>query len=290
MVYYTTAVTGRPAENLQAMPETSSAPQFHLEPKPAAGALTRTGGFLTGFTHTLQPYIGCRFGCAYCYVQGLSVHHFQRNGRAWGDYVYPRTGIADRLAAELTRLARRGQLTQTAIFMSSTTDPYQGAERVWGLTRACLEAFVANPPGLLVVQTRSPLAARDFDLLAALGERCWLSFTVETDDDNVRRRLTPNCPSVARRFETLRHAMDAGVQVQAAVSPCLPFTSPADFGAKLIAYSHRVVVDTYASGDGNLGKRTAKTTIPAAYAALDLGDWRSESEARALYDWLHAHR
>ncbi|MEZ4832829.1 MAG: hypothetical protein R2873_12705 [Caldilineaceae bacterium] len=145
MVYYTTAVTGRPAENLQAMPETSSAPQFHLEPKPAAGALTRTGGFLTGFTHTLQPYIGCRFGCAYCYVQGLSVHHFQRNGRAWGDYVYPRTGIADRLAAELTRLARRGQLTQTAIFMSSTTDPYQGAERVWGLTR--LPGSLGEPAG-----------------------------------------------------------------------------------------------------------------------------------------------
>lgn len=273
--------------NRFAMSEPSTTPQFHLEARPASGALTRTGGFLTGFTHTLQPYIGCRFGCDYCYVQGLSVHHFQRNGRAWGDYVYPRTGIAEKLSAELARLERRGQLAQTAIFMSSTTDPYQGVERRWALTRACLEALTVCPPGLLVVQTRSPLVARDFDLLGRLGERCWLSFTVETDNDDVRRQLTPNCPAVAQRFDTLRQAMDAEIQVQAAVSPCLPFSTVDQFGALLIAHSHRVVVDTYASGDGNLGRRTAKTAIPAAYAALDLGDWRSEEQARSLYDWLH---
>lgn len=268
------------------MSESSVTPSLHLEARPASGALTRTGGFLSGFTHTLQPYIGCRFGCEYCYVQGLSVHHFQRNGRDWGAYVYPRTGIAEKLAVELARLRRRGALEQTAIFMSSTTDPYQGVERRWQLTRACLEVLVAHPPGLLVVQTRSPLVERDFDLLAALGERCRLSFTIETDDDDVRRRLTPNCPAVDRRFRTLRQAMDVGVQVQAAVSPCLPFSSVEGFGERLIAHSHRVVVDTYISGDGNQGKRTAKTAIPTSYTALDLGDWRSEVQARALYEWL----
>lgn len=273
--------------NRFAMSEPFTTPQFHLEARPASGALTRTGGFLTGFTHTLQPYIGCRFGCDYCYVQGLSVHHFQRNGRAWGDYVYPRTGIAEKLSAELARLEQRGHLAQTAVFMSSTTDPYQGAERRWALTRACLQALTVCPPGLLVVQTRSPLVTRDFDLLAALGERCWLSFTLETDKDDVRRQLTPNCPAVAQRLKTLRQAMDAGLQVQAAVSPCLPFSSVDQFGTLLVAHSHRVVVDTYASGDGNLGRRTAKTAIPAAYEALNLGDWRSEEQARALYDWLH---
>ncbi len=261
---------------------------FQLSPRPASGALTRTGGFLTGFTHTLQPYIGCRFGCDYCYVQGLSVHHFQRDGRAWGEYVYPRTGIAEKLATELARLERRGDLAQTAIFMSSTTDPYQGSERRWRLTRACLEALAERPPGLLVVQTRSPLVTRDFDLLQALGKRCWLSFTVETDDDAVRARLTPRCPSVAQRFETLAQAMQAGLQVQAAVSPCLPFSSVATFGAALLEHSQRVIVDTYASGDGGGGTRTARTSIPASYTALGWGDWRGEDQARALYEWLAA--
>lgn len=257
-----------------------------LSPRPASGALTQTGGFLTGFTHTLQPYIGCRFGCDYCYVQELTVHRFHGGGRAWGEYVHPRTGIAEKLAAELSRFAKRGTLDQVAIFMSSTTDPYQGAERRWGLTRDCLEVLTKHPPGLLVIQTRSPLVERDFDLIRTLGDRAWLSFTLETDLDEVRRTVTPRCPSVAQRLETLKAALAAGINVQAAVSPCLPFSSVETFGALLLEHGDRVVVDTYASGDGGGGNRTAKTAIPAAYVAQDWGDWRSEDRARALYEWL----
>jgi DNA repair photolyase len=255
-------------------------------PRPASGALTQTGGFLTGFTHTLQPYIGCRFGCDYCYVQELTVHRFHGGGLAWGEYVHPRTGIAEKLTVELARLEKRGALDQVAIFMSSTTDPYQGAERRWGLTRGCLELLAARPPGLLVIQTRSPLVARDFDLIHALGDRCWLSFTLETDLDEVRRKVTPRCPSVAQRLGTLKAALAAGINVQVAVSPCLPFSSVEGFGALLLEHGDRIVVDTYASGDGGGGKRTAKTAIPAAYATQDWGDWRSEDRARALYEWL----
>ena len=86
-----------------------------------------------------------------------------------------------------------------AIFMSSATDPYQGSERKWRLSRACLEVMAEYPPGLLVLQTRSPLVADDFDRIVALGSRCWLNFTVETDRDDVRRALTPRCPSIAKR-------------------------------------------------------------------------------------------
>ncbi|MBX2999443.1 MAG: radical SAM protein [Caldilineaceae bacterium] len=255
-------------------------------PRPASGALTQTGGFLTGFTHTLQPYIGCRFGCDYCYVQESTVHRFHGGGLTWGEYVHPRTGIAEKLAVELARFEKRGTLDQVAIFMSSTTDPYQGAERRWGLTRACLEVLGERPPGLLVIQTRSPLVERDFDLIRTLGDRAWLSFTLETDLDEVRRTVTPHCPSVAQRLETLKVALAAGINVQVAVSPCLPFSSVETFGALLLEHGDRVVVDTYASGDGGGGKRTAKTAIPAAYAAQNWGDWRAEDQAQALYEWL----
>jgi len=52
------------------LPENSSPENFspdNFSSRMASGALTKTGGFLAGFTHTLQPYIGCRFGCEYCY-------------------------------------------------------------------------------------------------------------------------------------------------------------------------------------------------------------------------------
>lgn len=118
-----------------------SKPEILLHDRPARGALTRTGGFLTGFSHTLQPYIGCRFGCSYCYVSQSNVHRFYNGGLEWGNYVYPRVGIAERLELELARLHRRDALKRSAIFMSSSTDPYQGAERTYQLTRNCLSVW-----------------------------------------------------------------------------------------------------------------------------------------------------
>ncbi|HRW07570.1 MAG TPA: hypothetical protein P5121_20845 [Caldilineaceae bacterium] len=258
-------------------------------PRPASGALTKTGGFLAGFTHTLQPYIGCRFACEYCYVKGLSVHRFHQPTAAWGAYVHPRIGIADKLRQELCRLAAKGELATTAIFMSSATDPYQGLERQWRLSRACLEVFAEFPPGLLVIQTRSPLVEEDFARIAALGSCCWLNFTVETDLEEVRRTVTPLCPAIARRWVTLRRALAAGLQVQITVSPCLPYSAVDTFGHLLLAHSCRVIVDTYASGDGQGGKRTAATGIPQLYQAADFGNWQAETAARELFQWLHAH-
>lgn len=255
-------------------------------PRPASGALTKTGGFLTGFTHTLQPYIGCRFGCEYCYVKGLSVHHFHQPKLDWGDYVHPRTGIAEKLRQELQRLATKGQLAATAIFMSSATDPYQGLERRWRLSRACLDVFLDYPPGLLVVQTRSPLVADDFDRLRALGLRCWLNFTLETDLDEVRQQVTPRCPSIPQRLQTLQQAKAAGLNVQITVSPCLPFSDVETFGTLLTTLGQRVIVDTYTSGDGQAGKRTAATAIPTLYDDSGWSSWRNEADAHALYGWL----
>ncbi len=259
------------------------------EPRPASGALTKTGGFLRGFTHTLQPYIGCRFGCEYCYVKGLSVHRFHQPAVAWGDYVHPRVGIAEKLRGELQRLAAKDGLAHTAIFMSSATDPYQGAERQWRLSRACLDVFVDYPPGLLIIQTRSPLVEADFPRLLALGERCWLNFTLETDDDQVRRLVTPSCPSIAQRLQTLQRALTAGVNVQITVSPCLPYSTVENFGRLLLDHGQRVIVDTYTSGDGQSGKRTSTTAIPALYTAAGWRDWRAEASAQALYEWLQPH-
>lgn len=267
--------------------EKREATELAFLPKPASGALTKTGGFLTGFTHTLQPYIGCRFGCEYCYVKGLSVHRFHQPTLAWGDYVHPRVGIAEQLRKELMRLAARGTLAKLAIFMSSATDPYQGAEQQWQLSRACLTVLNEFPPGLLVLQTRSPLVRKDFDLLRALGNRCWLSFTLETDVEAVRRALTPRCPSIAQRLTTLKAALTAGLHVQIAVSPCLPFSGVETFGDLLLAHGQRIVVDSYVSGDGQAGKRTAATATPMRYAELNWGDWQSETAARDLYTWLY---
>lgn len=269
-----------------AQPTSMTKPVTLLQERPAKGALTRTGGFLKGFSHTLQPYIGCRFGCSYCYVSQSNVHRFYNGGMEWGSYVYPRVGIAERLETELAALHRRDALERTAIFMSSSTDPYQGADRTYRLTRKCLSVFQKYPPGLLVIQTRAPLAARDFDVMAALGKRCLLNLTIETDRDDVRRVLTPHCPSIQQRLETARQARGHGIATQLTVSPCLPFSGVEAFGQLLLEAGDQVIVDSYVDGDGGGGKRTARTAIPGLYARSGWEDWRSLEAALSLYDWL----
>ena len=170
--------------------------------------------------------------------------------------------------------------------MSSSTDPYQGAERTYQLTRNCLSVFEKTPPGLLVIQTRSPLAARDFDIMAALGERCLLNLTIETDREDVRRTLTPYCPSIRQRLRTASQARDRGIATQVTVSPCLPYSNEDAFGKLLLEVSDRVIVDSFVAGDGGGGKRTERTGIPAMYAGSGWEDWRSQEAALTLYCWL----
>jgi DNA repair photolyase len=244
-------------------------------------ALTPASGFLSTFTHTLNPYMGCAFGdrgCGvYCYVaeSPIGLHA----ARPWGQWVKAKTNAADAMRSDMRRLAAPAL---SRVFMSSATDPYQPAESHLGITRSLLEVFVEQPVALLVVQTRSPLVERDFDLLSRMPF-AWLSMTVETDDDAVRRGLTPTCPSIERRLRTMRLARERGIRVQAAVSPALPHDSKR-FADLLLGAADRVVVDTF-FGDGSNGKRTSRRPLPARFLELGLGDWRDLSAAeRLLYE------
>jgi DNA repair photolyase len=251
----------------------------HVQSK---SVLTATSGFLHGYTHSLNPYMGCAFGdrgCGiYCYVaeSPIGLHA----GKPWGQWVKGKVNGAEALGRDLDRADDPSSLR---VFMSSATDPYQPAESSLRITRSILEVLVDRPIGLLVVQTRSPLVERDFDLLSRLPFAV-LSMTVETNDDTVRRALTPTCPSIERRFEAMRQAREQGIRVQAAVSPALPHEHDA-FVELLCESADRIVVDTF-FGDGSGGKRTARRPLPARYEELGYGEWRDVSAAERLHQTL----
>jgi len=251
-------------------------------------ALTaQRGGFLAGFTHTLQPYIGCAFGrrgaggqgCPFCYVRRMPVGLWQ--AAPWGDVVRAKVNVAQVLDGELTRLEARGELSRTRIFLGSATDPYQAVEARQMLTRACLQAFVRHPPALLVVQTRSPLILRDADVLAALGACVWVSMTVETDDEAVRRTVTPTCAPIAARISAMTALRARGIAVQAAVSPVLPCDA-AHLTALLKPACDRVVVDTLWHGDGASGRRSRALGMPEMLERNGWGSWCDEHAHEAV--------
>ena len=252
-------------------------------------ALTPTGGFLKGFNYSLNPYIGCAFGdnrgCPFCYVRALPVAH--AGAGDWGSWVIAKSNLAECLERELGALKRSGALLRATIFMSSATDPYQGFERRLGVSRRALEVLARMPPRRLLLQTRSPLIERDIDLLRRLGPRVIVSITLETDDDRVRRALTPTSPSVARRLSAAQRLRAAGISVQLAIAPMMP-NDPERFAALADQVADRVVVDTYFDGDGAGGRRSLALGMAELYRRLGYERWFERGAERELLAALKA--
>ena len=95
----------------------------------AKSILNPTGGFLATYTHSLNAYQGCAFGrelVPYCYVRAMPVQRFA--GRPWGEWVKAKINAPELLKRELEAAKRKGTFGNLRIFMSTATDPYQGAE------------------------------------------------------------------------------------------------------------------------------------------------------------------
>ena len=154
------------------------------------------------------------------------------------------------------------------------------------ITRRVLEVFAdAGDFGLLVVQTRSPLVERDTDLLVRLGNRVWLSLTIETNRDDVRRQITPASPSIARRLLILERMKLAGIRVQAAISPVLPCDAE-EFAELIASRATRAVVDTLIHGDGAGGRRSSELGMPQLLRSLGYENWLEENAHVPLLEAL----
>jgi DNA repair photolyase len=241
--------------------------------------LNKGTGYLCGYTHSLNPYTGCSFGCTYCYVRQMPVSLFRKG--EWGTWVDIKLGAAELLRKELRKAKAKGKVT---IFMSSSTDPYQPIEYKERVTRSLLEVMVEDPPDFLLVQTRSPLVQRDIDLLLHLGDRVRVSMTVETDLEGIRKVFTPTAPPINARLKTLELLKEAGVPTQATIAPVLP--SSETFPKMLKPLVSRVCVDDYFMGDGSGGKRTKKLGIKTLYDQLGLEEWYEPSAYQLVVDRL----
>lgn len=216
----------------------------------ARSILSPASGYIGAYDYTLTPYRGCTFGCSYCYVPTLVYHRAQ--AASWGFALTVKKNAAELLL----RQARRGGLVGKRIFCSPNTDPYLPQERQFGLTRRLLEIFCEYPPGLLMIQTRSPLVARDLDLLVQLRDRVVVGISITTNRDDVRRVFEPRCPSIRARVSTLAQLHGSGIRTQASLAPLLP-CHPDALADLVDAHCDWVVVQALKTGQG------ARTWAPA---------------------------
>jgi DNA repair photolyase len=241
--------------------------------------LTPGRGLLSEYSHSLNPYAGCAFGCSYCYVRQLPVSLFREE--EWGAWVDIKANAAELLRKELVKAKKKGPVT---IFMASATDPYQPIEAKTMLTRSLLEVMLEVQPDFLFVQTRSPLVKRDLDLFKQFGDNIRISMTIETDKEEIRKAFAPAAPPIPARMNALREITEAGVLTQATISPLLPCSR--EFPKKLKGLASRITIDDFWMGDGSGGKRTEKLGVYKIYQEMDMEKWYNPSAHKVILKML----
>jgi DNA repair photolyase len=204
---------------------------------PATGFIARGG-----FAWTCNPYVGCSFGCTYCYAMFLPQN--RRPREEWGRWFQAKINALELAQKQAPKLA--GQ----AVYISSVTDPYMPVERGLRLTRGILEALLPHQPRLLI-QTRGPLVTRDLDLLRRFRS-VRVNLSIPTDSEKVRLAFEPKAPPLERRWVAAEEVRAAGVPVGICVTPMLPLADAAAFTSRLIEFGPDVLVtqDFHDSGGG----------------------------------------
>jgi DNA repair photolyase len=188
---------------------------------------------------SVNPYVGCEFGCRYCYARFAHQYVVERaqqrgalapdqvaeyrGGEGWEAFerrIFVKAGAAEVLALTL----RPARLGGRAIVIGTATDPYQPAERTFRITRALLERMT-QVHGLHVgLITKSPLVTRDIDVLRRLGERSRVTLHISMIgvDAPLVRRLEPRSPVPAVRLRALEQLVGAGLHAGVMLAPVLP--------------------------------------------------------------------
>jgi DNA repair photolyase len=180
------------------------------------------------FDWTINPYRGCEFACKYCYAR-YTHEYMEIDGGEFEKQIFVKQDAAALLARDVTQKysyeSKASNYTQAEhIAIGTATDPYQPAEREYGVTRACLEELAKREGLSISIITKSNQIVRDIDILKVIASKSALSIniTVTTLKPRLARLLEPRAPRPDLRLAALRELRDAGLHVGLSASPLLP--------------------------------------------------------------------
>ena len=178
-----------------------------------------------GFDFSVNPYRGCYHGCTYCFAR--PTHEYLSYGAGTD---FERKLVVKPEAPTLLREAfMRPKWKGDLLLFSGVTDCYQPLEASYRLTRQCLEVCeeFRNPVGIV---TKSPLVARDIDVLTALHEVTTVTISVSIPVWKLAhaRAVEPFVASPARRMQAIQRLAEAGLEVGINIAPMIPGLSDED--------------------------------------------------------------
>jgi DNA repair photolyase len=234
---------------------------------PVKSILNRCESNRVPFDWTINPYRGCEFACKYCYAR--YTHEFmEMDGDAFEKKIYVKKDAAVLLARDIAtkyKFAARQTGAPEHICLGTATDPYQPAEREYGVTRACLEELARHAGLSVSITTKSNLITRDVDVLRKIAERSrlWVDMTVTTLRPRLARLLEPRAPRPDLRLAAIGKLREAGIAVGAMASPLLPGITDRDGELEAVAEAAKEVgAQWFVSGVLFLMPSSAKQFLP----------------------------
>lgn len=168
--------------------------------------------------YNMNLYRGCSHGCIYCDARSV-CYRLERPAE-----VRAKEGALDILHGELRQKRRPG-----IVGLGGMSDGYNPEEETELLTRGAL-ALLAQYSFGIGITTKSPLVARDGDLLRAIQRNApaHVTFSITTADDALARIIEPGVAPSSERFRAMRALADAGIPVGMWLNPVLPFLTDSD--------------------------------------------------------------
>lgn len=164
--------------------------------------------------YSAHPYVGCRSGCEFCYLRG-GRYLGRRDPDTFDTLIQVKINAVELLRKELSHLAPD---------VITCGDWQQPAEDRYRLSRGMLEVVRDLGFPLFIVE-RSPLLARDLDLLTEINRRAWVGvvFSISNVDPALKQVFEPRSPGLKRRLQVMETLAKAGLLVGTSLMPVIPF-------------------------------------------------------------------
>src|SRR5256886_2615686 len=195
---------------------------------PVKSILNRCDSDRVPFEWTINPYRGCEFACKYCYAR-YTHEYMELDGAEFEKKIYVKKDAAPLLAQDVSRKYSYSSEKPDGerpdhIAIGTATDPYQPAEREYGVTRACLEELAKREGMSISIITKSNQIVRDIDVLKKIAARSSLQIdiTVTTMRPRLARMLEPRAPRPDLRLAAVKELHEAGLAVGVSASPFGP--------------------------------------------------------------------
>lgn len=163
--------------------------------------------------YNMNLYRGCSHGCIYCDARS-SCYQLDSPGEV----------RAKKDALCILREELKRKRTPGIVGLGGMSDGYNPEEAWANITRGAL-ALLSQYGFGIGITTKSPLVARDIDLLLSIQKNmpAHVTFSITAADDATSAKIEPGVARSSERFAALAEIARAGVPAGVWINPVLPF-------------------------------------------------------------------